>query len=101
MSYQVKVDQSATAELDEVMDWYEGQKTGLGVDFLLKFYNAVTFLKENPRLYPEVYQSFRRVLMKKYPYAIYYAIAEANKEVVVLAVWQTSQAPDKLRKRLR
>ncbi len=43
MSYCVKVDQSATAELDEVMDWYEGQKTGLGVDFLLKFYNAVTF----------------------------------------------------------
>jgi plasmid stabilization system protein ParE len=101
MSYQVKVDPSATAELDEAMDWFEGQKAGLGVDFLLKFYNAVAFLKENPKLYPQVHQSFRRVLMKKYPYAIYYAIAEANKEVVVLAVWHTSQDPDKLRERLR
>ena len=101
MSYQVKVDPSATIELDEAMDWYEGQKAGLGVDFLLKFYNAVAFLKENPKLYPQVYQSFPRVLMKKYPYAIYYAIAEANKEVVVLAVWHTSQNPDKLRERLR
>ena len=101
MRHQVKVDPSATAELDEAMDWYEGQKAGLGVDFLLKFYSAVAFLKENPRLYPEVHQSFRRVLMKKYPYATYYAIVEANKEVVVLAVWHTSQDPDKLRKRLK
>jgi hypothetical protein len=31
MSYQVKVDPSATAELDEAMDRYEGQKAGLGV----------------------------------------------------------------------
>jgi len=83
------------------MNWYEGQKAGLGVDFLLKFYNAVAFLKVNPKLYPQVHQSFRRVLMKKYPYVIYYAIAEANKEVVVLAVWHTSQDPDRLRKQLR
>jgi hypothetical protein len=67
MSYQVKIDPSATAELDEVMGWYEGQKAGLGVDFLLRFYNAV---------------------------------AEAEKEVVVLAVWHTSQDPDRLQKRL-
>jgi len=100
MNYQVKIDPYASAELDEVMGWYEGQKPGLGVDFLLRFYNAVAFLKENPKLYPEVHQSFRRVLMKKYPYAIYYAVAEAEKEVVVLAVWHTSHDPDKLQKRL-
>lgn len=100
MSYHVKVDSSATVEIDEAIDWYEGQKVGLGVDFLLKFYNAVAFLKENPKLYPEVHQSFHRVLMKKYPYAIYYAVAEVNKEVIVLAVWHTSQDPDKLMKRL-
>lgn len=100
MSYQVKVDPSATAEIDNAMDWYEKQKSGLGVDFLLKFYNAVAFLKENPTSYPEVYQSFRRLLLKKYPYAVYYAVAEAENEVIVLAVWHTSQDPERLQKRL-
>ncbi len=73
MSYQVKADSSATAEIDNAMDWYERQKSGPGVDFLLKFYNAVAFLRDNPTLYPEVYESFRWVLLKKYPYAVYYA----------------------------
>ncbi len=100
MSYQVKIDPSATAELDEAMGWYEGQKAGLGVDFLLRFYNALAFLKDNPKLYPEVHQSFRRVLMKKYPYAIYYTVAEAAREVVVLAVWHTSQDTGRLQERL-
>ncbi len=31
--------------------------------------------------------------MKKYPYAIYYAIAEANKEVVVLAYGKPVKLP--------
>lgn len=100
MSYQVKVDPSATTELDEAMAWYEEQKAGLGVDFLLKFFNALAFLKDTPTLYPEVHQSMRRVLMKKYPYAIYYSVAEANREVVVLAVWHTSQDPNRLPGRL-
>jgi toxin ParE1/3/4 len=83
------------------MDWYERQKEGLGTDFLLKFYDAAAFLKENSRLYLAVHQSFRRVQMKKYPYAIYYTIEENPKNVIVLAVWHMRQNPDKIKDRLK
>jgi hypothetical protein len=64
MSYQVKVDAAAETDLDEAIAWYENQRAGLGIDFLYKFYDAVAYLKENPRQYPEVYAPFRRALMK-------------------------------------
>lgn len=100
MAYQISVTQPAESELDEVMDWYEKEKSGLGITFLYHFLNRIAYLRENPYLYQEVYKAYRRVLMKKYPYAIYYGIEEQNQEVIVLAIWHTSKDPERLKNRL-
>lgn len=42
------VDAEAYQDVDEIMAWHESQKQGLGLDFLLKFDEAVSFLKQNP-----------------------------------------------------
>ena len=100
MAYQVKVDLSAETELDKTIAYYEEKQAGLGIAFLLQFYDTLSFLKENSKIYPQVYKEFRRALLKKFLYAIYYTIEEERKEVVVLAVWHTKQDPDKLNDRL-
>ncbi|MEM9833878.1 MAG: type II toxin-antitoxin system RelE/ParE family toxin [Bacteroidota bacterium] len=101
MAYQIKVTQLAEDELDEAMEWYEEEKSGLGVAFLNHFFNRVAYLTESPYLYQEVYKTYRRVLMKKYPYAIYYQIDEQKQEVVVLAIWHTSKNLERLKNRLK
>ncbi|PIQ20715.1 MAG: plasmid stabilization protein [Cytophagales bacterium CG18_big_fil_WC_8_21_14_2_50_42_9] len=100
MAYQVKVDLSAETELDEAIAYYEEKQAGLGIAFFLQFYDTVALLKDKPKIYPQIYKTFRRALLKKFLYAIYYTIEEERKEVVVLAVWHTSQNPDKLNDRL-
>lgn len=84
MAYQIKVTQQAEDELDEVMGWYEEEKLGLGITFLNHFFNRVAYLKDNPYLYQKVYKTYRRLLMKKYPYAIYYEIEEQKQAIMVL-----------------
>ena len=98
--YQIKVTRSAEDELDEIMSWYEEEKSGLGIAFLNHFFNRIAYLKDNPYLYQEVYKIYRRVPLRKYPYAIYYGIEEPMKRVTVLAVWHTSQNPTRLKSRL-
>ena len=100
MAYQISVTQLAEDELDEAISWYEAEKPGLGVAFLNYFFNRVAYLKDNPYLYQEVYKTYRRVLMDKYPYAVYYGIEEQQQKVTVLAVWHTSKNPDRLKGRL-
>lgn len=100
MDYQIRIDLAAEAELDAAVAYYEEIQTGLGINFLLQFYDTVSFLKDSPQLYPQVHKTFRRALVKKFLYAIYYTIEETRKEVVVLAVWHTSQNPESLKNRL-
>jgi plasmid stabilization system protein ParE len=101
MAYQIKISQQAEKELDEVMGWYEEEKSGLGITFLNHFFNWIAYLKDNPYLYQEIYKKYRRVLMKKYPYAIYYSIEEQKQKVTVLAIWHTSRNPARLKGRLK
>ncbi|HEY9817262.1 MAG TPA: type II toxin-antitoxin system RelE/ParE family toxin [Candidatus Obscuribacterales bacterium] len=96
--YRVIVEMGAVSDLDEAMEWYEDRRRGLGFDLVMRFEDALAFLRSNPKIYQKVLGEFRRVLMKKYPYAIYYALE--GKEVLVVAVWQTGKNPEVLRKRL-
>ncbi len=101
MAYQVKVSQLAEEELDDAIGWYEQEKPGLGIAFLNRFFNQLAYLKDNPYLYQEVYQSYRRALISKYPYAIYYSVDKQRQIVDVLAVWHTSKNPERLKGRLK
>ena len=101
MAYQIKVTQLAEDELDETIEWYEEEKPGLGIAFLNEFFNQIAYLKDNPYLYQEAYQTYRRMPVKRYPYVVYYGIEEQSKKVTVLAVWHTSKNPERLKNRLK
>jgi len=47
---------------------------GVGEDFLRIFYACANELLWNPLLYPKVYEDFRRRLLRRFPYAIYFTI---------------------------
>jgi plasmid stabilization system protein ParE len=89
------------AELDiaEAYVWYEGRRTGLGEDFLTSVDACLESIRRKPEVYPVVHETYRRSLIRRFPYAIFYEYA-AGEAVTVYAVFHTSRNPAKWRERL-
>jgi len=71
--------------------WYEGKARGLGEEFLRIFYASANNLSRNPLLYQKVYGDFRRLLLKRFPYAIYFQIKE--NEIIVFGLFHCARDP--------
>jgi plasmid stabilization system protein ParE len=88
------------AEYDVVSHyrWYEDREPGLGEDFLRCVEACVLGIQRNPRLYPIVVDDFRRGLVRRFPFEIFYELTEDS--IVVYSVFHSSQDPQKWRNRL-
>src|SRR5271157_1909492 len=71
--------------------WYETRSPGLGEEFLRTFYRFAEEIPRNPLRYPKVYGAFRRRIMKKFPYAIYFQIK--NNLVIVIGLFHCARDP--------
>lgn len=79
--------------------WYETKAPRLGEEFLRLFYACVSEIPQNPLLYPEVHDRFRRRLLRRFPYAIYYLI-EGN-TVIVFGLFHCARDPRTIGAKLR
>ena len=52
--------------------WYESKSPGLGDEFLRMFYARAGDIPRTPLLYPKVHNEFRRCLLRRFPYAVYF-----------------------------
>ena len=72
-------------------NWYEERSDGLGNDFLRLFYANANEIPRNPLLYPVVFKNFRRRLLRRFPYAIYFRIEEQI--VLVFGLFHCARDP--------
>lgn len=79
----------------EGFEWYETQRNGLGHDFLAKVRAAFQLVCENPNRHAVLYRDVRRTLTRRFPYKVFYLIADDSVEVIAVvharrnpAVWQ-------------
>ena len=79
--------------------WYEDKAKGLGEEFLRVFYASVGDIPRNPLLYKKVYKDFRRCLLRRFPYAIYFRIEEQR--VVVFGLFHCARSPAVVKRELR
>mgnify|MGYP001580812208 CR=1 FL=1 len=79
--------------------WYEAKLPGFGEEFLLIFYAGVGEISHSPLLYPEVHEEFRRCLLRRFPYAIYFTIK--GNEVIVFGLFHCARDPRTVRTHLR
>lgn len=92
------IEPQAFADIKEAAEWYETQCSGLGAEFVWEIDLAVKKVRDNPRFFPQVYRGIRRVLSKKFPYAIYYLLNE--REIRILAVLHQSRSDTTVASRL-
>lgn len=79
--------------------WYEEKAIGLGEEFLRIFYTVAGEISRNPLIYQTAYKDFRRCLLKRFPYAIYYKTG--GQTVIVSALFHCARNPNVLQKNLR
>ncbi len=79
--------------------WYEAKSHGLGEEFLRVFYASSQELTRNPRMYAQVHRDFRRRLLRRFPYAIYYRIE--GDVVVVFGLFHCARDPRRLGEQLK
>ena len=71
--------------------WYEGRAKGLGEEFLRVFYATATNISRNPFIYQKVYKDFRRVLLRRFPYALYFLVKE--EEIIIYGLFHCARDP--------
>lgn len=86
-------------DIAEAYVWYEDRRTGLGEEFLSSVDACMEGVRRHPEMHPIVHDAYRRALIRRFPYGIFYECAEET--VTVYAVLHTSRDPEKWRQRLR
>jgi toxin ParE1/3/4 len=81
----------AEAEALEARNWYEERRAGLGQLFVDAVEEAIASACESPEMFPVVDAENRRVLLHRFPYAVFYRVYET--ELVVLSVFHCRREP--------
>jgi plasmid stabilization system protein ParE len=84
VTWRVLIRAAAEKDLDEAQKWYEGQRPELGAEFLVSIAEAFTRLEQDPERYVLIYKDFRRVLVERFPYRIFYQLK--GDDVIVFRV---------------
>jgi plasmid stabilization system protein ParE len=98
MAAEIVVTLEADQDQQEAYDWYEKRQSRLGERFLLAVDDCLRQIAERPELYAKVRGRYRRALVSKFPYAVYYHVEPDR--VIVHAIIHTSRHPRRWQRRL-
>lgn len=82
------------SDIDAAYWWYEEKDIGLGDEFLRCLDDAFSRICSQPELFPVKFDDVRRILIRRFPYAVYFYHDETT--VFITYVFHTAQNPDKL-----
>jgi len=87
----VEVSKQAALELSDAVAWYDEQDEGLGDRLISEFELAIHRIGERPRMFPVVHRDVRRILMRRFPYGVYFRLL--HDRTVVVAVFHARRDP--------
>ena len=94
----VKLSPEAAEEMIEAANWYDTREPGLGGEFLHACDEAFQFIETAPLRHRHVGRGFRRYLMKRFPFAVFY---ETQGDLLIIAaVFHGARNPAHWQKRL-
>lgn len=89
--YQIIFHPLAKNELLESAGWYFEKSKQAYSKFQIEISTIILLLKENPLLFPKIYNNKRKANLKRFPYSIVFSV---NKEIIyVFAVFHQSRNP--------
>ena len=97
MNYTFVFHQLAVDELQDAYDWYENQRSGLGVEFMDAIDGVIQQILSNPESFPKAYKERRKALPARFPYLVIFEIH--GDVVLVVAVIHSSRNPRRWKER--
>lgn len=73
---------AAAADVEEAYRWYEDQREGLGEEFLTAVGAGLETIAALPLVAPVVHRDTRRLLLRRFPYGVFYRLVKD--EIVVV-----------------
>lgn len=90
MTLQLIVSAEAHADLEEAAAWFGRISPRLRVRFGIELEAVYSTILEHPEMFPVVYKNFRRALLQRFPYSVFYVVDAP----VLLIVGVVHQARD-------
>jgi plasmid stabilization system protein ParE len=85
-------------DLAEASAWYESRRASLGEEFLSCVDACIAVILRMPDMQAVVYKQYRRALVRRFPYAVFYEYQART--ITVYAILHCSRDPEKWRQRL-
>jgi len=98
MTYNFKVLSTAESHIDEAVGWYYLQADDLESKFLGALKETFDKILDNPLIYPHINNKYRRALVRKFPYIVYFYVDKNT--IKISAVFHTSRSPDIIYKQI-
>ena len=94
---EIFVHHEAQLDVQEAFQFYQDKSEGLGFEFMRSLDASLQSIRRNPQAYQTIYNEVRRVLLRKFPYALFYLVEE-NRIVVIACFHQKRSEIDWLRR---
>lgn len=66
----------AEQEIVEAAEFYESRRRGLGSSFIDQVDEAARRISSDPMCWPEIEAQIRRVMLKRFPFGIYFRVTD-------------------------
>jgi plasmid stabilization system protein ParE len=97
MIRRVIIRSEAKRDLREAKNWYQNISPDLKRDFVRRVDDAIALAQERPVAFQLVHRTFRRILVHRFPYALFYHAGEDR--IVAVAVLHQARDPELLEER--
>ena len=81
----LRIRPEAEAEILSATEWYESKRPGLGVEFLAGVDQAFEQILDAPEASPVWQPPFRKHLLRRFPYVVFFTASTETIEVVAVA----------------
>jgi toxin ParE1/3/4 len=98
MMVEVIVRPEAAKDIRSVHAWYREISPQFAAAFVRRIDEAIEYAREWPLMYQLVYRDFRRVPLRRFPYALFYRAEDER--IVVVAVLHQVRDPQFIESRL-
>ena len=82
----------ASIELDDAIEYYNLQSTGLGEKFLDEVLETIELISHFPQLWSRNTENTRKAVLRKYPFNLIYSLFEDK--IYIIAVAHQNREPE-------
>jgi len=96
IEYQLISEPPVDLDVEAAFEWYDNERPGVGLEFLDQLRATYNRVADGPLKYQDLRGGIRCALLRRFPYAVYFAIEAA---IVVVVVLHASRDPAEWQRR--